>query len=298
MDKPEGISSHKAVGIIRRLAGQRKVGHAGTLDPMASGVLPIFLGNACRVIEYMSEKDDPEAKVYLCKMQLGVVTDTQDGTGEIVEAVASDYIYPRIDEIALVLNGFIGMRKQVPPMYSAVKLNGKRLYQLAREGKTVDESELKLRMINVNNIMLTNFDTEYHNVEFEITCTGGTYVRTICHDVGQELGCGGIMTALRRLKSGPFTIEESYTPEVLESMIDAGEELPIIPMDRALVGLPRLDLSKDDGRRFVNGLKLDMGPASSAGTGCVGQIAVYCEDSLLGIGISDGVLLRPKKVIA
>jgi tRNA pseudouridine55 synthase len=263
---------------------------------MASGVLPIFLGNACRVIEYMSEKDDSSAKIYRCRMQLGLVTDTQDSTGEVLSEVSSDYVYPVASEVESVLGGFIGMHKQVPPMYSAVKLNGKRLYQLAREGKTVEESELKLRMIDVGNIRLTEFVEVGHTVEFEIACTGGTYVRTICHDVGQALGCGGIMTALRRLKSGPFTIDESYTPEALEAMIASEGELPIIPMDRALVGLARLDLAADDGRKFVNGLKLKLKAKSSVDEN-VGPIAVYSDGSLLGIGISDGGELRPKKVV-
>ncbi|MDR1800930.1 MAG: tRNA pseudouridine(55) synthase TruB [Lachnospiraceae bacterium] len=215
VNKEAGFTSHDVVAVMRGIFGQRKVGHTGTLDPQATGVLPICLGSATKQSEALSAKN----KTYRTVLLLGKTTDTQDITGKVLsECEFSDAKDSnKKDEILSVIKSFIGKQEQIPPMYSAVKINGKKLYELARAGKEV---ERKPKSIEVYDIRVLS--VELPRVEFEIDCSKGTYIRTICHDIGAHLGCGGCMESLVRLKSGEFDINIAHTLEQIRDKISEG----------------------------------------------------------------------------
>ena len=246
VNKPAGITSFDVVAKIRRLTGTKKVGHAGTLDPMASGVLPVCAGKATKIIEFLMEKD----KSYRVGLVLGRATDTQDATGTTVyekPVTASD------EEIERVIGGFVGEREQTPPMYSAVRVNGKRLYELARRGI---EIERKPRNVTFYDIALLGIERRGHEVGviMDVDCSKGTYMRTLCHDIGEKLGCGGHMSSLVRTRSGPFSIENSYTIDCLAALKENNRlESAFMDMDKALAHLPEVHVSHGEAIRLKNG---------------------------------------------
>ena len=207
VNKPQGITSHDVVGKIRKLYGTRKVGHTGTLDPLATGVLVILLGRAAKAAEYLVA----DRKTYRARLTLGITTDTEDITGNVL--TQSNDI-PNADTVMSVCGEFLGKIKQIPPMYSALKVDGKKLYDLAREGIEV---ERKARDIEIFQLVCTptNNANEY---ELIVECSSGTYIRTLCADIGARLGCGGVMSALHRVVAGGFDIENSHTLEELEAI--------------------------------------------------------------------------------
>ena len=207
VNKPEGITSHDVVGKIRKLYGTRKVGHTGTLDPLATGVLVILLGRAAKAAEYLVA----DRKTYLARLTLGLTTDTEDITGKVL-AQCEDI--PSTDEVKSACGEFLGKIKQIPPMYSALKVDGKKLYDLAREGIEV---ERKARDIEIFRLDVTTTD-KANEYELLVECSSGTYIRTLCADIGARLGCGGVMSALHRVVAGGFDIEHSHTLEELEDM--------------------------------------------------------------------------------
>ena len=205
VNKPEGITSHDVVGRIRKLYGTRKVGHTGTLDPLATGVLVILLGRAAKAAEYLVA----DRKTYQARLTLGLTTDTEDITGRVL---TQNNDIPSSDEVMSVCRKFWGKIKQIPPMYSALKVDGKKLYDLAREGIEV---ERKARDIEIFQLACTPTD-KTNEYELLVECSSGTYIRTLCTDIGAALGCGGVMSALHRVKAGGFDIENSHTLEELE----------------------------------------------------------------------------------
>ena len=207
VNKPQGITSHDVVGKIRKLYGTRKVGHTGTLDPLATGVLVILLGRAAKAAEYLVA----DRKTYRARLTLGITTDTEDITGNVL--TQSNDI-PNADIVMSTCGEFLGKIKQIPPMYSALKVDGKKLYDLAREGIEV---ERKARDIEIFQLVCTptNNANEY---ELLVECSSGTYIRTLCADIGACLGCGGVMSALHRVVAGGFDIENSHTLEELEAI--------------------------------------------------------------------------------
>ena len=207
VNKPEGITSHDVVGKIRKLYGTRKVGHTGTLDPLATGVLVILLGRAAKAAEYLVA----DRKTYRARLTLGLTTDTEDITGKVL--TECDNI-PSTEEVVSACGKFLGKIKQIPPMYSALKVDGKKLYDLAREGIEV---ERKARDIEIFQLVCTPTDKK-NEYELLVECSSGTYIRTLCADIGATLGCGGVMSALHRVKAGGFDIENSHTLEELEAM--------------------------------------------------------------------------------
>lgn len=217
-DKPAGWTSHDVVAAVKKKLGARKVGHLGTLDPMATGVLPLVVNKATKFAQFL----DGGAKVYLATMELGVETDTYDSEGTVI---AAHEVTATEDEIRKVLSGFMGKIMQVPPMYSAKKVNGVPLYKLARKGVVVkrDANEIEIFENEITGISLPF-------VEFRVSCSRGTYVRSICHDAGALLGCGARMTALRRVGCGEFTEAEAVAPDA------SADELTkrIIPLEEAL----------------------------------------------------------------
>lgn len=250
INKPEGWTSQDVVAKLRGRLHIRRVGHTGTLDPMATGVLPVCFGKATRIIEYY----DDDFKTYEAEMKLGMVTDTLDSTGTVLETKPVDVSE---EDVIQTIDSFRGWITQIPPKYSALKVNGKPLYKYAREGVEV---EIKSRKIYVEDIQPVEVNLRENRILFRVTCSKGTYIRTICDDIGKKLGCGGTMTALRRTQSGCFRVEEARTlPEILE-MTDEELERCVIPMDKTLVHLGRIELKSMESVPFYyNGREIDTG---------------------------------------
>ena len=207
VNKPEGITSHDVVGRIRKLYGTRRVGHTGTLDPLATGVLVILLGRAAKAAEYLVA----DRKTYRARLTLGLTTDTEDITGKVLSECGD---IPSLDAVLTACSEFVGKIKQIPPMYSALKVDGKKLYDLAREGIEV---ERQARDIEIFRLDCTPTD-KANEYELIVECSSGTYIRTLCADIGARLGCGGVMSALHRVVAGGFDIENSHTLEELEAL--------------------------------------------------------------------------------
>ncbi len=255
LDKPAGWTSHDAVAKLRRILGERRIGHGGTLDPMATGVLPVFVGRATRAVEFLEAAD----KEYEAGLRLGIVTDTQDTTGQILEERPVSVTEEDLRAAVLDLRG---ERDQLPPMYSAVKVGGKALYAYARAGKTV---ERKPRQITVYEAEPLGWSGEEYR--FRIVCSKGTYIRTLCSDLGQTLGCGGAMSSLRRLRAGPFRLEEAVS---LETVMEKGEAC-LLPLDSLFADRPALTLDGEQTRRVLCGNDIPL-------EGEAGQYRLYGPD--------------------
>lgn len=236
IDKPEGWTSFDVVAKLRRALHEKRIGHGGTLDPMATGVLPVFVGRATRAVEFMESAD----KEYLAGVRFGLTTDTQDTTGTVL---TESGIQPTEAQIEAALKTFLGKQEQLPPLYSAIKIDGKKLYEYARAGKDVDR---KPRLIEISEIVPLGFqeDGEYR---FRLTVSKGTYVRTVCHDLGERLGCGGAMSYLRRLRAGSFRIGEAST--LAEVLADDGETR-VLPLDSLFRNYPALTVNEAQDRRI------------------------------------------------
>ena len=234
IDKPVGITSHDVVSRVRRILGTRKVGHTGTLDPFATGVLPVAVNDGTKAIPFLDEG----VKCYEAVMQLGVVTDTLDMTGTVLRE--ADYLAVTQERIEAALNQFIGQLNQIPPMYSAIKCDGQPLYKLARQGQVI---ERKPREITILSLELLSFVPPF--VGFKVTCSRGTYVRALAEDIGTRLGCGAALKELRRLASGPFTISTAVSLEQLDEDARTGALgiLTVTPFS-ALDHLPEIILSE------------------------------------------------------
>lgn len=247
LNKPQNWTSHDCVAVCRRimkLKGVKKIGHGGTLDPMACGVLPIYIGKATRLMEY-TDLDD---KTYRCTARFGLITDTLDIWGETLEERSTENLTE--EAVREALCSFRGEIEQIPPRYSAVRVNGRKLYQYAREGIEV---EAQPRKVTVKKLEIESVDLDKREVSFEVTCSKGTYIRTICSDLGEILGCGAVMSALTRVASGIFRIEDGVNPEALKTM--SGEEIErfIIDTDKPLVHFGRIEMNADRARYFSMG---------------------------------------------
>lgn len=226
--KPPGMTSSQVVGFVRRLLDGQKAGHAGTLDPQAAGILPVMVGKAARLFDYLVDKQ----KAYVAEIAFGTATDTQDAQGKII---AQGDQYPTYAQVHDVLPRFIGQVLQAPPSYSAIKQNGQRLYDLARKGELV---KTQPRLIQIDDITLGE-EMQDHGMMLHIHCGKGTYVRTICHDIGQALSCPAHMRFLLRTKSGVFTLDNAFTLEQLQAAKEEGKLLEcLLPMDLPLMHLP------------------------------------------------------------
>ena len=243
--KEQGYTSHDVVAKLRGILKQKKIGHTGTLDPAAEGVLPVCLGKATKVCELLTDKD----KTYQAVLHLGVVTDTQDMTGEILEQKDAAVSETEVREAIL---GFVGEYAQVPPMYSALKVNGKKLYELAREGKVV---ERKARPVTFHNIEVLWM--ELPKVKIRVQCSKGTYIRTLCNDIGEKLGCGGCMEELLRTRVERFGLTDAVKLDEVQKVMEEGNiESLILPVDRmfdqypAAKTTPQGDLLVHNGNRI------------------------------------------------
>ncbi len=293
IDKPAGLTSHDVVDAVRRMVGQRRVGHAGTLDPMATGVLLLCLGQATRVAEYLMAG----RKRYRAVVTLGAATDTYDAEGQTVSSGGqTDFT---LAEIESVLTAFRGRFEQVPPMYSALKKDGQPLYKLARRGKTV---ERRGRPVEVYELKLLDWATP--SLTIEASCSPGTYIRSLAHDLGQRLGCGGYLEALVRLGSGQFSLETAVSLERLEEAFQHGQEaMYLMPLDEALLDLPAMIVGAKERQRIVNGQAVEYPPQHAGEDGANLCRAYDHEGEFLAIMAYQGPsgshgLWRPKKVFA
>ncbi len=245
--KEQGYTSFDVVAKLRGILKQKKIGHTGTLDPMAEGVLLVCLGNATKMCDLLVEKN----KKYKCVLLLGQTTDTEDVTGKVLST--SDNI-PDETIVRETIEGFIGAYEQIPPMYSAIKVNGKKLYEYARQGI---EIERKPRRVTIYDIVIDSI--ELPRASFTVTCSKGTYIRSLCRDIGERLSCGGVMEKLIRTEVKEFTVEESHTLDEIENARDNGtlDEL-ILPVDLLLSELPKLHIRDDEisTKLLKNGNKL------------------------------------------
>lgn len=241
--KEQGFTSHDVVAKLRGIVGQKKIGHTGTLDPDAVGVLPVCLGRATKLCDMLTDKD----KVYEAVMLLGVETDTQDVTGQVLKTYDTTGLTEK--QVRDAVAGFEGDYDQIPPMYSALKVNGKKLYELAREGKTVERAA---RRVQIFDIEILNI--ELPRVKMRVHCSKGTYIRTLCHDIGQRLGCGACMEKLTRTKVSRFEIKDSLTLAQIEAL-KKENRLPeiVIPIDQMFADYVRITVSGEAARLAYNG---------------------------------------------
>jgi tRNA pseudouridine55 synthase len=322
MNKPQGMTSHDAVGFIRRLTGVRRVGHTGTLDPMAEGVLPLCIGGATRVIEFIETgagagRVSPDMKAYDCEMRLGVETDTLDVWGGVTAetdgaGVRAAVTPERVREAFASMTGDV---PQIPPAYSAIKYKGKKLYEYARRGEAIPPEALSPREVHIEKIDVTTiaFDDDdadntlkgFATIGFSVVCSSGTYVRSIVRDAGAALGCGAAMSALTRTKSGLFTLADAHSKEELERAAEDGRLSALcLPVDAAIAFMPIAELDEKEGARFANGAKARAGQQgdgpllSCPSAAAPRSVRVYCKGRFLGIGgFADGAI-SPRKVIA
>ncbi|WP_342561468.1 tRNA pseudouridine(55) synthase TruB [Paenibacillus sp. FSL R7-0345] len=250
--KPAGFTSHDVVAKARRILGMKRIGHTGTLDPQVTGVLPLCLGRATRVVEYIQELP----KEYVATLRLGLSSDTEDMTGTITESVEEVQVTEA--EVLAVLESFKGVISQVPPMYSAVKVDGKRLYELAREGKTV---ERKSREVEIYEIEMKDmvWNGNYPDITFRVLCSKGTYIRTLCVDIGRALGLPGVMVELTRTMSAGISASHCLTLEQIAEHKDNGTlQQHLIAADEAISHLPRHTVSDEKKMAALQGQRLSL----------------------------------------
>lgn len=287
--KPSAMTSHDVVSYIRKTLNMKKVGHTGTLDPNACGVLPICIGKATKIIEYIQYKN----KKYRAEITLGFSTDTQDKYGKILKEskkMVSD------DEIIRVINSFQGKINQLPPMYSALKKDGKRLYELAREGKTV---ERKTREIFIEKIDIISI--KKNKIIFDVICSKGTYIRTLCNDIGEKLGTFAHMSFLERLSVGNFKLKDSYTLEDIALKKKNNDLDFILSMDNALQFMERIDLDKSHYKHISNGLNMRTQKLGITNFVLNTEYKIYCNKIFIGIGYitkkNNDAILKIDKVL-
>ncbi len=281
VDKPAGPTSHDVVATARRALRIRRIGHTGTLDPFATGLLLLCVGAATRLAEYLTDLD----KVYEATARLGVATDTLDGTGAVLSETGS-WTELGTGRIRTAFEDQAGTRLQRPPAYSAKRLGGRRAYELARAGEAVQPEPVE---VTIHTLEVTGIDGP--DVSFRLRASSGTYVRSVARDAGEALGTGAHLTALRRTRVGGFDVEGALTPDRLED--EAAVRHALIPPAGALAHLPVVVVSEEERGRVAHGQRVR--PAAPAPDGVV---AVTCDDALVAVAESEGGLIRPRKVFA
>jgi tRNA pseudouridine55 synthase len=281
LDKPVGLSSNAALQAVKRLYHAAKAGHAGTLDPLATGLLLVLFGEATKFAGPQLNAD----KTYDATLRLGVTTTTGDSEGEITSRSPVTVSKTQVEK---ALARFRGRISQVPPMYSALKVDGRPMYALAREGKTV---ERRPREVVIHELRLVSLREDL--LELQVRCSKGTYVRSLAEDIGADLGTGAHLAALRRTAAGGLSLRDATSLQALEAMTETERESRLLALEVLLRDLPRLDCSPEQERRFRNGQAIETGPA------CPGRCAVYGPGGLIGVGSVDaGGLLRPVRLTA
>lgn len=283
--KPAGMTSFDVIGFMRRLTGQKKIGHAGTLDPSAVGVLPLCIGNATRALEFMIDKD----KVYRAELTLGVSTDTQDSSGIVLDSYSVEV---NEDVIKKTVMSFVGTIEQLPPMYSAIKIGGKKLYELARQGQTIERESRTIQIYSIDVIRVWEdsavFDSEGVAKEFfvkkvllDVHCSKGTYIRTLCNDIGDKLGCGGHMSFLVRTRAGQYNLDNALTmEEIIQLSETKALEGHLLPVEKIFEVFDSIKLSNKELFKYNNGVWLEVEKDKYTNT----VYRVYDNNSFLGIG--------------
>lgn len=287
LDKRLGVSSNRALQEVRHLFNANKAGHTGSLDPMATGLLPLCFGEATKVSALMLDDN----KRYQVLVQLGVMTDTGDAEGIVIETKPVPDL--STEDIQACLQQFTGEIEQIPPMYSALKHNGKKLYELAREGKTI---ERRARRIKIFELKLLGFSKDW--LTLEVFCSKGTYIRSLAEDIGHTLGCGGTVKLLRRLEAGQFSIEQAKTIEQLTAMSEQDLFQCLINVDKPLEALPSVYLSDEQAIAIKYGQSINFLGASDSSLGTrQGMVRMYHSADFLGLGemLLDGKI-APKKL--
>lgn len=282
LDKPYGFSSNQALQKVKWLYQAAKAGHTGTLDPLATGVLPICLGEATKFAQHLTD----ENKTYVATVKFGVMTTTGDKEGDVVSQVNCHITRPEIEQ---VLPQFVGVITQIPPMYSALKVNGRPLYEYARDGV---ELERKPRQVTIH--MLRVLSCAENLAEIEVCCSKGTYIRTLGEDIGKALNVGAHLTALRRTATATYQIAHTVTIEALEQMTNEQKDALLLPVDTAITALPKIELHEDAAYYFKQG-----NPVWLSGNIPAGELRIYSEAGLfLGVGQQqrDG-RIAPKRVV-
>lgn len=270
LDKPRGVSSNTALQRARRALGAAKAGHTGTLDPMASGLLPVAFGEATKFSQYLLDAD----KTYLAEVRLGLRTDTGDADGRIIDTSPHR---PSTHEVVAACARFQGEIEQIPPMYSALKRDGKALYEYARAGQVV---ERRARKVNIHEIDLLDFDGDF--MRCRIHCSKGTYIRTLAEDIGQTLGCGAHLTGLRRESTGSFHLSDAVPLEWFETVTQEQRVDSLLPADTFVRHLPILGLDTEEGGRILHGQWVDL-----IGRQEIGNFRLYQDARFLGLGTVD-----------
>ncbi len=294
LNKPREWTSHDCVAVCRRVLGIKKIGHGGTLDPMAEGLLLVFVGRATRIMEYMNF----DSKTYLCTAKLGTVTDTFDIWGKTL--TTSEISDIRDDDVEKALREFIGDIKQIPPKFSAIKVRGKKLYEYARAGEDV---EIKPRRVHISNISVRNTDMEKGEVTFEVTCSKGTYIRSLCNDLGEKLGCGASMSYLKRTAVGVFDLDGAISPENIKHMKVEDIEKYMKPVDYPLVRFGKAWINAGRAEYFVNGGSIRINQARLEEAEPVEKTPIYRvyrneDNKFLGLAryCKDGNKLKAEKI--
>lgn len=279
INKPKGFTSHDVVNVLRKALNTRKIGHTGTLDPNATGVLPILIGTATKISKYLVEHD----KTYVATIGLGEKTETGDAEGNIIEEDLNlqNISYKQIRD---VLKTFIGKQKQVPPRFSAIKINGKKAYEYARNGQDV---KLEPRDIEIYSINLIKVESK--EITFEVSCSKGTYIRTLCEDIAKKLGTIGYMKELTRTRVNEFTLENSITiDEVKENNLLVNEK--IISIEKIFMDKPKIDLNDRKKELFLNGVRLTFEKSNDI-------YRIYNNNKFIGLGLIENNLLKRDVVI-
>ena len=281
MDKPEDFTSFDIVAKLRRLLGTRKVGHAGTLDPMATGVLPIFVGRATKCCDILPDQN----KRYTATFELGYTTDTLDATGRVLTRTP---VQAGKAQVQAALEQFRGEIMQLPPMYSAIQINGRRLYDLARQGIEIEREK---RPITIHHLELLEADEQENRYVIDVACSKGTYIRTLCADIGEALGCGATMTALRRTQAAGFSLADSLTLEQADQLAEQGKLIErLLPVETVFECLPKIVLCAAQERMYRNGVRLDLSRLDGmpALGNWAGDILICGEDgTFLGVSYAD-----------
>lgn len=284
INKPKGCTSHDIVYKLKKILNE-KVGHTGTLDPMATGVLPLLVGKGTLCSKYLINHN----KTYKVKLELGKKTSTGDAEGKVIEEKSLNKDIFDFENIKNTLNSFLGKQLQTPPIYSAIKINGKKLYEYARKGQDI---KIEQRQIEIYKISLLNIDIKGKQIDFEVSCSKGTYIRSLCEDIAKKLGTVGFMKELRRLQVGNFLIENTVTIEEVEENINNNEffEKHFISIEKLFENCNSITLNERKLELFLNGVKITQNYAD-------GVYKIYSENQFIGTGIIENTLLKRDIII-
>ncbi len=286
INKPKGFTSQDVVSKVKKILNIKKAGHTGTLDPLAEGVLPILLGEYTKLSKYLIEHN----KIYIASIKLGKKTDTGDAEGVCIEEKEVSKNKLLLDNITRVLESFKGIQTQTPPMYSAIKIEGKKLYEYARKGEKIDIPERKIEIFDID---LLEVDPEEKEIKFKVSCSKGTYIRVLCEDIAQKLDTVGYMSALQRIDSGEFNITQAITLRELEENKENSHFInkKIIKMEKLFEEYPKIQLNKRKEVLFLNGVKLTFEKKD-------GLYNIYnCEQEYIGLGKVNNNLLKRDVII-